>query len=87
MIVKKPYPIIAKYYNSISLQRFAELLEISIEELEEQICCLVNTKQIYAKIDRPKGRTMIQLAANQGNQRALHAIALIHFNFYKENIC
>jgi TPR repeat protein len=38
------------------------------------------------KIDRPKGRTMIQLAANQGNQRALHAIALIHFNFYKENI-
>ncbi|ELP91034.1 26S proteasome non-ATPase regulatory subunit, putative [Entamoeba invadens IP1] len=46
--------IIAKYYHNITLSRFAELLGVTINELEKQICALVNSKQIFAKIDRPK---------------------------------
>ena len=47
--------MIAKYYHTITLKRFGELLDITLEELETQICFLVNGKQIYAKIDRPNG--------------------------------
>ncbi|BFU20180.1 proteasome regulatory subunit, putative [Entamoeba histolytica HM-1:IMSS-B] len=47
--------MIAKYYHDITLSRFSQLLGISLEELEKQICALVNLKQIYAKINRPKG--------------------------------
>ena len=54
-IIQHNIRVIAKYYHSITLKRFAELLDISIDELEQQICLLVNTKQIYAKIDRPNG--------------------------------
>ena len=54
-IIQHNIRVIAKYYHSITLKRFGELLDITIDELEEQICLLVNTKQIYAKIDRPNG--------------------------------
>lgn len=54
-IIQHNIRVISKYYHSITLKRFGELLDISIDELEQQICLLVNTKQIYAKIDRPNG--------------------------------
>ncbi|KAL7713236.1 26S proteasome non-ATPase regulatory subunit [Entamoeba marina] len=44
--------VIAKYYQNITISRFAQLLCITEEELEKQICVLVNAKHIYAKINR-----------------------------------
>ncbi|KAL7718918.1 26S proteasome non-ATPase regulatory subunit [Entamoeba marina] len=47
--------VIAKYYQNITISRFAQLLCITEEELEKQICVLVNAKHIYAKINRLDG--------------------------------
>lgn len=53
-IIQHNIRVVAKYYHTITLERFAELLSITTDILEKQICKAVNEHQIYAKIDRPK---------------------------------
>ena len=47
--------VVAGYYGRISMPRLAELTGLSMEKMEEQLCEMVTKKQVYAKIDRPKG--------------------------------
>lgn len=47
--------VVAKYYTRISIQRLAELLDLPALEAEKQLCELVVTKAVTAKVDRPAG--------------------------------
>lgn len=46
---------ISKYYSRIRLERLAQLLVLSVDELEQRIIDLVFSENFYARIDRPKG--------------------------------
>lgn len=46
---------ISMYYTRIRLERLAELLKISVDELEQHIIDLVFAEEFYARIDRPAG--------------------------------
>merc|ERR1712196_650632 len=52
--------VVGEYYERITLERLAGLLELEIAEMEEQLCDMVTKKQIYARIDRPKGIVSFQ---------------------------
>nr|CAG4640805.1 EOG090X04UV [Eulimnadia texana] len=54
-VVEYNIRIMAKYYNRITLQRLAELLDLAIEESEEFLSSLVSSKTITAKVDRLDG--------------------------------
>jgi len=47
--------VVAAYYSRITMERLSALLELDIATMEEQLCEMVSNKQVYAKIDRPKG--------------------------------
>ena len=47
--------VVSSYYSRITMERLAGLLELGIAKMEEQLCEMVNQKQVYAKIDRPNG--------------------------------
>ena len=47
--------VIAEYYQRISLERLAALLELEIGTMESQLCEMVTAKQVWARIDRPAG--------------------------------
>jgi len=52
--------VISKYYTRITMQRLGEHLELPLAEMEEQLCQMVTNKQVYARIDRPKGIVSFQ---------------------------
>jgi len=52
--------VISKYYGRITMQRLGEHLELPLAEMEEQLCEMVTKKQVYARIDRPKGIVSFQ---------------------------
>lgn len=54
-VIEHGLRIIAMYYTQIHLSRLANLLHLSVNELEERIIDLVFNEDFYAKIDRPKG--------------------------------
>jgi len=54
-IIEHNIRIVAKYYKTITLQRFSELLALDLQETEKQLCKQVTLKVIYAKINRPNG--------------------------------
>ena len=47
--------VVSEYYNRITIERLASLLELDMGKMEAQLCEMVSNKQLYAKIDRPKG--------------------------------
>ena len=47
--------VVSAYYARITMERLSGLLELDISTMEEQLCEMVTNKQVYAKIDRPKG--------------------------------
>ena len=47
--------VIAACYARITMERLAGLLELDIAKTESQLCDMVCKKQVYARIDRPKG--------------------------------
>ena len=47
--------VISKCYTRITMERLSEHLDLNIAEMEEQLCQMVTNKQVYARIDRPKG--------------------------------
>ncbi|XP_033630522.1 26S proteasome non-ATPase regulatory subunit 12-like [Asterias rubens] len=54
-VVEHNIRVMAKYYERITLQRMAELLELAESEAEEFLSNLVIKKTIYAKVDRLAG--------------------------------
>ena len=47
--------VISTYYQRITMARLGEHLELELPVMEEQLCEMVTNKQVYARIDRPKG--------------------------------
>ena len=47
--------VVAAYYSRITMERLAALLELEVGKTEEQLCEMVSKKQVYARINRPKG--------------------------------
>jgi 26S proteasome regulatory subunit N5 len=47
--------VISGYYERITSERFAQLLDLPLKDAELQLSDLVSEKKLYAKIDRPKG--------------------------------
>ena len=47
--------VVAQYYARITMERLSVLLELDIASTEEQLCEMVCAKQVYARIDRPRG--------------------------------
>ncbi|XP_018319022.1 26S proteasome non-ATPase regulatory subunit 12 [Agrilus planipennis] len=54
-IVEHNIRVMAKYYTRIRLSRMAELLDLSISEIEEFLSNMVVNKNVQAKTDRPSG--------------------------------
>merc|ERR1719198_2320570 len=46
---------VAGYYSRISLERLSTLLALDVEKMETELCEMVTTKKVYARIDRPGG--------------------------------
>lgn len=47
--------VVSTYYARLTTERLASLLGLSIAPMEEQLCEMVTKKQVFARIDRPKG--------------------------------
>uniref|UniRef100_A0A7S2BW76 PCI domain-containing protein n=1 Tax=Haptolina brevifila TaxID=156173 RepID=A0A7S2BW76_9EUKA len=47
--------VVSQYYARIRIERLAMLLQLDIPKMEEQLCEMVTKKQVYARINRPKG--------------------------------
>jgi len=54
-VVEHNIRTVAKYYKSITIERFSKLLALDVKDTEKQLCKLVTQKVIYAKINRPSG--------------------------------
>jgi len=54
-IIQHNISIFSKFYNQVYLNRISELLKITLEETEQEICDMVMNKFLYAKINRIKG--------------------------------
>lgn len=54
-VIEHGLHVIAMYYTEIRLVRLAQLLQLSVDELEKRIIDLVFNEDFYAKINRPKG--------------------------------
>jgi len=46
--------VIAKYYERITHERLANLVSLSSDDAEDFLSEMVSSKQLYARIDRPK---------------------------------
>jgi len=47
--------VVAQYYARIRIERLSQLLQLDIPKMEAQLCEMVTKKQVYARINRPKG--------------------------------
>ncbi|KAH0792788.1 26S proteasome non-ATPase regulatory subunit 12 [Histomonas meleagridis] len=54
-VIEHGLRVIAMYYTNIRLVRLAELLQLTVDELEDRIIDLVFNEDFYAKVNRPKG--------------------------------
>jgi 26S proteasome regulatory subunit N5 len=61
-LIKKNLVIIASYFKNIRLRRLAEILEAPVEQVEDDLCDLIVSGFVKAKIDRPSGIVHFVLA-------------------------
>jgi 26S proteasome regulatory subunit N5 len=54
-VIEHNVRIIGKFYGGITMKRFAELLDLSLEDAEHTLASLVANGMIWAKIDRTTG--------------------------------
>ena len=54
-LVKKNLVIVSLYFKNSRLQRLAEILETTVDEVEDGLCDLILQEIVKAKIDRPSG--------------------------------
>jgi len=54
-LIQHNLKVVAKFYNRVTLNRLTQLFSVTTKEVEVQLCELITSKQISAKIDRPAG--------------------------------
>ena len=54
-LVKKNLVIVATYFKNIRLRRLSDILEASVDQVEDDLCDLIVAGIVKAKIDRPTG--------------------------------
>lgn len=54
-VVEHNIRVMEKYYTQITMQKMAQLLDLSVEDSEKFLSDLVTSKTVFAKIDRPAG--------------------------------
>jgi 26S proteasome regulatory subunit N5 len=54
-LVQHNLKVVSKFYNTVTIDRLTVLFGITMKEVEVQLCELITSKQISAKIDRPAG--------------------------------
>lgn len=54
-LVQHNLKVVSKFYNRVTLNRLMQLFGVTMKEVEVQLCELITSKQISAKIDRPAG--------------------------------
>mmetsp|Transcript_2112 Transcript_2112/g.3017 ORF Transcript_2112/g.3017 Transcript_2112/m.3017 type:complete len:486 (+) Transcript_2112:35-1492(+) len=54
-VIEHNIRVLAAYYTKITTKRFAELLELDLDESEKHLSRLVVNKNVYARINRPGG--------------------------------
>ncbi|RWR73567.1 26S proteasome non-ATPase regulatory subunit 12 A [Cinnamomum micranthum f. kanehirae] len=59
-IIEHNILVVSKYYSKITLKRLAELLCLSLQEVEKHLSDMVVSKSLAAKIDRPMGVVCFQ---------------------------
>ena len=69
-VVQHNMRIIASYYDRISSQRFASLLQLQAEAAESFLSELVSSGQLQVKIDRPRGEIVFVRGGAGGAQAA-----------------
>jgi 26S proteasome regulatory subunit N5 len=47
--------VASMYYEEIQMERLAQLIQLPVTKMEEQLCSMVSKKQLYARVDRPAG--------------------------------
>lgn len=71
-VVEHNIRTISKYYTRITLQRLSQLLDLDEKETEQRLSkMVVDGKQVYAKIDRPKGLVDFR-ERNKGTYKVLN---------------
>lgn len=58
---------ISKFYSKISIQRLAEILELSPNEAEENLCDMVSERGLAVKIDRTSGTVTFGSAVSKSD--------------------
>lgn len=69
-LVQHNIRIISLYYDRISMNRLSNLVAVGQDEVEAELCEMINNKLCVAKIDRPAG--IINLKAKQGENEVLN---------------
>lgn len=57
--------VIAQYYDRIYLKRMAQLIGVSLDETETELCDSINNKLVLAKVDRVKGSVNFKQRKNE----------------------
>lgn len=65
--------VVSKYYSRITIQRLAELLDLSVQDAEKNLSDMVVSKALYAKIDRPVG--IVSFRGRQDSNEILNSWA------------
>ncbi|KAK1305224.1 hypothetical protein QJS10_CPB11g00020 [Acorus calamus] len=66
-IIEHNILVISKYYSRITLKRLADLLCLSLQEVEKHVSEMVVSKSLVAKIDRPLGIVCFQVAKDSND--------------------
>lgn len=61
--------VIERYYSRIRLQRLAELVGVSLQRAEQEICDMVVNKRVLAKINRLEGIVVFNHKKQQTNDK------------------
>jgi len=69
-VIEHNIRILAKYYVRIRMSRMTSLLDLTEQQAEDFLAKLVESKTIYAKIDRPAG--IISFAAPKDANQVLN---------------
>ncbi|KAF8404454.1 hypothetical protein HHK36_009339 [Tetracentron sinense] len=75
-IIEHNILVISKYYSRITLKRLAELLCLSVQEVEKHLSDMVVSKSLVSKIDRPLGIVCFQTAKDSNDILNLWAMNL-----------
>ena len=68
-LVQHNIRIVEKYYSRISLPRLSQLVGVSVDKAEAELCDMVVNKRISAKINRLAGEVVFQQGRKFTNER------------------